>query len=177
MKPMINSVHLIISSVNISAKSTYTGNVNPDILSYFVRVTAVDTEKVRHRKKYGFFCRMRYTLYIIHGFEISYISWLTGMCCILRKITVKVYDKICLFIYVNSVWIEHRKEKKHLFFFNKDLVGFELGTVSYKTVALTIRLLKHIWKLINVGDSNHTTDKNLHKMSYYILQKIWSENW
>ena len=36
----------------------YTGNVNPDIFPYFVRVTAVDTEKVRNRKKYCLFIQM-----------------------------------------------------------------------------------------------------------------------
>ena len=33
----------------------YTGNVNPVKLSEYFRVTAVDTEKVRHRKKYNIF--------------------------------------------------------------------------------------------------------------------------
>ena len=36
-------------------KSQYTGNVNHVKLSSYFRVTAVDTEKVRHRKKYNYF--------------------------------------------------------------------------------------------------------------------------
>ena len=67
----------------VNVDQTNTGNVNPDILSYFVRVTAVDTEKVRRRKKSDYFCGMRALFYINHGSEFfSYFFAKTYILCI-----------------------------------------------------------------------------------------------
>ena len=56
-------------------------------------------------------------------------------------------------------------------------MGLEPGSADYKSDTLSVVLKNHIWIWIDEGDTCHTTDKGLLKISYYVLHQNMVRKW